>query len=182
MKSYAAAVLLLVASSGALAQTTGERATVAAPAAPAADRFEAYRFLAGGTWTAEMQIGNEPGTYAVEYSFEWVLNGRFLQSRHVTKREGKALSSTLSMIGWDAERQTMTQWGFNNMGMTAVLYAPPASAPDALAFEGKLGASEKAPHVRTTYMRRGENELEVKTEFLREGKYTLAGTVTLRRK
>ncbi len=182
MRRFAAVVLFVVAASCALGQTSGEGAHAATSAPSAVDRFEPYRFLAGGMWTAAMQIGNEPGTYDVEYTFEWVLSGKFLQSRHVTKREGKQLSSTLSMIGWDAQRQAMAQWGFNNMGMTAVLYAPQTDAPGTLAFEGKLGGGEKAPHVRTTYVRRGENELEVKTEFLRDGKYTLAGTVTLVRK
>ena len=156
-------------------------AQVPATPASAADRFAPYAFLAGGTWTVVDDVPGAAANAVTEYTFEWVLGGKFLQSRHTATREGKTLSSSISFIGWDAARQSMAQWGFNNAGLTAVLYAAPGSVPDSFTLEGKLGSSERAPQIRSTYRRIAENELEVRTEMLRDGKFETVGTVRLKR-
>lgn len=149
--------------------------------APTTERFAPYDYLTGGTWTVVEDVPGALAGVVTEYSFEFVLDRKFIQGRHSATREGKTLSSSISYLGWDAARSCMAQWGFNNAGMTAVLHAAPDATTAAFTLEGTIGTGERAPRIRTTYRRQADNEIEVTTEMLRQGQFVPVGTVRLKR-
>jgi hypothetical protein len=119
------------------------------------ERLKPVEYLVGGIWTTQ---GEMPGlgTYTAERTYRLVLNGNFIEQRHVMKFAGGEME-TKGMIGWDAERKAIVGWGFGSDGGVGTSRAEEATLTE-IRFEGERSGGFNTGPIRASIKKTSADE------------------------
>ena len=141
-------------------------------------QLDRLAYLVGGRWTAEGEIPGF-GNYTAERTYEWMLDGKFIEQRHVMTLPNAEIE-TKGVIGWNPEQQAIVAWGFGSDGGIATTVGA-VIGPDELAFEGKRVGAFNAGDVRATFHKIHDDEFTEKAEIKRDGQWQEMFTFRFRR-
>lgn len=106
--------------------------------------------LVGGAWVAE---GDQSalGRYRAVRTYDWALGGRYLRVRQtLTLSENRTIEEE-TLIGWDADAQRYTLWGFASDGSRTDAMGE-ATAENRFVFTGKTYGARSGDWRMTTFI------------------------------
>lgn len=142
------------------------------------DPLAPLAYMVGGTWTAEGELPGF-GEYTAERSYRRILDGRFIEQRHVLRIQGNEIE-TLGILGWDPDQATIVAWGFGNDGGIATTRADLVTA-DEIRLDGvRIGEFNPGP-IRATFRRVSAEEFVEIAEMKRGDEWVPMFTFRFRR-